>query len=568
MRSRINNLGWIRSRNETPRHLLLALSGTKLTGRWTNMKNVHATSVAFIAEQRPRMGSCNRRLAVAFSALLMLILSVPADSEDKKVEESVKKIEGVIAQGPYQASWDSLEKIKVPKWYEDAKFGIFIHWGVYCVPAFDNEWYPRDMYLQDNHVFRYHLETYGPQSKFGYKDFIPMFKAEKFNADQWAELFRKSGAKYVVPVAEHHDGFPMYASDLTEWCAAKMGPKRDVVGELAAAVRKEGLHFGASSHRAEHWWFFNGGTSFDSDVNDPRYAGLYGPAQSDKVQPNHAYLDNWLARIAEIVDKYHPEIVWFDWWIEQPAFKPYLQKFGAFYYNRGAEWKREVAINYKNRAFPEHAAVLDIERGQLDTLRPIFWQTDTSVGEKSWGYIKDEKSRTPESLIDELVDIVSKNGCLLLNIGPKSDGTIPDEVQKILLEMGKWLGVNAEAIYATRPWKVYGEGPTKVVGGSFKDTATSGYTAQDIRFTAKGDTLYAIALAWPEDGKLRIKSLAAGSELTKRRIKTVQMLGSKAPVKWTRSADGLIVELPNEKPSGYPIALRIFPVDRATAQAE
>ena len=531
------------------------------------MKNVHSTSVALIAEQTPRTGSSKWKATLTLSALLMLMLSISAMSEDKKVEESVKRIEGVIAQGPYSASWDSLEKFKVPKWYEDAKFGIFIHWGVYCVPAFDSEWYPRNMYLKDNPVFKHHLENYGPQSKFGYKDFVPMFKAEKFKADQWAELFRKSGAKYVVPVAEHHDGFPMYASDLTEWCAAKMGPKRDVVGELAAAVRKQGLHFGASSHRAEHWWFYNGGTTFDSDVNDPRYSGLYGPAQSDKVQPNNAYLDNWLARAAEIVDKYHPEIVWFDWWIEQPAFKPYLQKFGAFYYNRAAEWKREVAINYKNKAYPEHAAVLDIERGQLDTLRPIFWQTDTSVGEKSWGYIKDETFRTPESLIDELVDIVSKNGCLLLNIGPKPDGTIPDEVQKILLNMGKWLSVNAEAIYATRPWKVYGEGPTKVVGGSFKDTATSGYTAQDIRFTAKGDTLYAIALAWPEDGKLTIKSLASGSELTKRHIKTVRMLGSKAKVEWTRSVEGLIVEMPNEKPGDYAFALKIFPVDRAAGQA-
>ena len=532
------------------------------------MKNLRPTSGTLIAEQRLKTRSRHWRGAVTLSALLMLMLSISAISADKKVEESVRNIEGVVAKGPYSASWDSLEKFKVPKWYEDAKFGIFIHWGVYCVPAFDSEWYPRNMYLIDNPVFEHHLETYGPQSKFGYKDFIPMFKAEKFNADQWAELFKKSGAKYVVPVAEHHDGFPMYASDLTDWCAAKMGPKRDVVGELAAGVRKQGLHFGASSHRAEHWWFFNGGRAFDSDVNDSRFEGFYGPAQSDKVQPNHAYLDNWLARIGEIVDKYHPEIVWFDWWIEQPAFKPYLEKFAAFYYNRGAEWKRDVAINYKNKAFPEHAAVLDIERGQLDTLRPIFWQTDTSVGEKSWGYIKDEKFRTPVSLIDELVDIVSKNGCLLLNIGPKPDGTIPDEVQKILLDMGKWLSVNGEAIYATRPWKVYGEGPTKVVGGSFKDTATSGYTAEDIRFTAKGDTLYAIALAWPEDGKVSIKSLAAGSELTKREIKTVQMLGSKAQEKWTRNAVGLTVELPNERPSDYPFALKISPVDPATRQAE
>jgi alpha-L-fucosidase len=531
------------------------------------MESVNSTSVALIAERTARTGGSNWRAALTLSALLVLTLSFSAMSEDKKVEESVKKIEGVIAKGPYSASWDSLEKFKVPKWYEDAKFGIFIHWGVYCVPAFGSEWYPRNMYLKDNTVFKHDLETYGPQSRFGYKDFIPMFKAEKFNAGRWAELFKKSGAKYVVPVAEHHDGFPMYASDLTEWCAAKMGPKRDVAGELAAAVRKQGLHFGVSSHRAEHWWFYNGGTTFDSDVNDPRYSGLYGPAQSDKVQPNSEYLDNWLARAAEIVDKYHPEIVWFDWWIEQPAFKPYLQMFAAFYYNRAAEWKRAVAINYKMKAYPEHAAVLDIERGQLDTLRPIFWQTDTSVGEKSWGYIKDEKFRTPESLIGELVDIVSKNGCLLLNIGPKSDGTIPDEVQKVLLDMGKWLSVNGQAIYATRPWKVYGEGPTKVVAGSFKDTATSGYTAQDIRFTAKGDTLYAIALAWPEDGKLIIKSLAADSELTKRDIKRVQRLGSKAKVKWTRTADGLIVELPDEKPGNYAFALKIFPVDRAAGQA-
>jgi alpha-L-fucosidase len=506
--------------------------------------------------------------ALIFAVLLVLTLCSPAGASDPKVAAAVKNIQAVAARGPYRAAWDSLEKFQVPAWYRDAKFGIFIHWGVYSVPAFGNEWYPRNMYLKDSDTFKYHLNTYGPQSKFGYKDFIPMFKAEQFSADRWAELFRKAGARYVVPVAEHHDGFPMYASDLTEWCAGKMGPKRDIVGELAAAVRKQGLHFGASSHRAEHWWFYNGGATFDSDVNDPRYAGFYAPAQSDKVQPNREYLDNWLARIGEIVDKYHPELVWFDWWIEQPAFAPYLQTFSAFYYNRGAQWKRSVAINYKNKAFPERAAVLDIERGQLDTLRPIFWQTDTSVGERSWGYIKDEKFRAPESLIDELVDIVSKNGCLLLNIGPKPDGTIPDEVQAILLDMGKWLGVNGEAIYATRPWKIYGEGPTQVVGGSFKDTATQGYTAADIRFTTKGETLYAIALARPADGKLTIKSLAAGSNLTKREIRTVQLLGSRAKLQWTRTAEGLSVELPNQKPDGYPVALRIAPVDRATERAE
>jgi alpha-L-fucosidase len=494
--------------------------------------------------------------------LFVLTFCVTARSEDRKIEDAIKRIDAVVAQGPFRASWESLEAYKVPEWYKDAKFGIFIHWGVYSVPAFDNEWYPRNMYLKDNPVFKHHIETYGPQAKFGYKDFIPQFRAEKFDPDRWAELFRKAGAKYVVPVAEHHDGFPMYDCTVTEWSAAKMGPKRDIVGALAVAVRKQGLHFGASTHRAEHWWFFNGGMTFDSDVKDPRYAGLYGPAQPDKTQPDKAYLDDWLARTSDIVEKYQPEVVWFDWWIEQPVFQPYLQKFAAYYYNRAAQWKRGGVINYKLKTFPERTAVLDIERGKLDTVRPLFWQTDTSVGEKSWGYIKDEKFRTPHSVVDELVDIVSMNGCLLLNIGPKPDGTIPDEVQRILLDIGQWLAINGEAIYGTRPWKVCGEGPTKVVGGSFKDTEGKPFTGEDIRFTVKGDTLYAIALAWPENGKLTVKSLAAGSPLTKREIKTVELLGSKAKLKWARNGGGLTIELPAQKPCDYAFAFKISPVDR------
>jgi len=500
--------------------------------------------------------------AATLCALWMLTLAVPARPDEKR-QEILRTVDAVVAQGPFRASWESLQAYQVPEWYKDAKFGIFIHWGVYSVPAFDNEWYPRNMYLPDNPVFKHHVATYGPQSQFGYKDFISKFRADKFDARHWAELFRKAGAKYVVPVAEHHDGFPMYECSLTEWSAAKMGPKRDVVGELAAAIRQEGLHFGASTHRAEHWWFFNGGMTFDSDVKDPRFAGLYGPAQPDKTQPDQAYLDDWLARTAELVEKYQPEVLWFDWWIEQPVFQPYLQRFAAYYYNRGAQWKRGVAINYKLKTFPERAAVLDIERGQLDTLRPLFWQTDTSISEKSWGYIADDMFRTPDSLVDELVDIVSKNGCLLLNVGPRPDGTIPAEVEKILLELGQWLATNGEAIYGTRPWKVYGEGPTSVVGGSFKDTVSKPFTAQDIRFTAKGDTLYAIALAWPENGRLTIKSLAAGSSLTKHEIKKVELLGSQAKLKWTRNAAGLTIELPAQKPCNHAFALRISPVEPA-----
>lgn len=518
------------------------------------------------ATEKPQTYKSPLRL-LPLAALLAFAFCLGARPAEHTVEADVRSVDEGAARGPFRPRWESLQAYKVPEWYRDAKFGIFIHWGVYSVPAFDSEWYPRNMYLRDSLVFKHHLETYGPQSKFGYKDFIPMFKAEKFDPDGWAELFRKAGARYVVPVAEHHDGFPMYDCDLTDWCAAKMGPKRDVIRALAEAVRRQGLHFGASTHRAEHWWFYNGGTSFDSDVTDPRYAGLYAPAQPDKTQPDKAYLDNWLARTAEIVEKYRPEIIWFDWWIEQPVFQPYLERFAAYYYNRGAEWQQGVVINYKHRAFPERAAVLDIERGKLDTIRPWFWQTDTSVSEKSWGYIAEDKFRTADSLVDELVDIVSKNGCLLLNVGPKPDGTIPEEARKILLDIGRWLAINGEAIYGTRPWEISGEGPSKVVGGAFKDTATRSFTGEDIRFTTKGETLYAIALAWPEKGRLLIKSLAAASRLAKWRIKSVELLGYRPSLKWTRGAEGLSIELPSERPGEGAFVFKISRLDASARQA-
>ncbi len=476
---------------------------------------------------------------------------------DSRRAEILKTVDQVAAAGPFKPTWDSLSGYKLAEWYEDAKFGIFIHWGVYSVPAFGNEWYPRNMYRQDTEESKHHIATFGPQATFGYKDFIPLFKAERFEPARWAELFKKSGAKYVVPVAEHHDGFAMYDSGLTGWCAGKMGPKRDVLGELAAAVRKQGMVFGLSSHRAEHWWFFNGGTQFDSDVKDARFTGLYGPAQPDKTQPDKTFLDDWLARTSELVDKYQPQLVWFDWWIEQPVFQPYLQKFGAFYYNRDAQWKKRVAINYKNKSWPEKAAVLDIERGQLGGIRRLFWQTDTSISKNSWGYVSKQDYKTADSIVDDLVDIVSKNGALLLNIGPRPDGTIPEPEQQILLEIGKWLSVNGEAIYGTRPWKVYGEGPTEVVAGSFSDTKRRPFTGEDIRFTTKGPVLYAIALAWPESGSLLVRSLAAGSRLAFRRINKVELLGSRQRLKWVIDVNGLNVVLPKDRPSDYALVLRI-----------
>ncbi|HPC77876.1 MAG TPA: alpha-L-fucosidase, partial [bacterium] len=352
-----------------------------------------------------------------------------------------------MVEGPFKPVWESLENYEVPQWYQDAKFGIFIHWGVYSVPAFGNEWYPRNMYKQGTREFEHHVKTYGSQKNFGYKDFIPMFTAEKFDPDKWADLFLKSGAKFVVPVAEHHDGFAMYDCSYTGWSAVSMGPKRDIIGELANAVRKRYLVFGVSYHRAEHWWFFHEGMKFDSDVRDSRYIDFYGPAQPETTQPNEEFLEDWFSRLCELVDKYHPQVVWFDWWIEQPAFEPYLRRFAAYYYNRGFQWNRGVAINYKNQAFPRKAAVFDVERGLLEDIDPYFWQTDTSISKNSWGYIKDHDYKTADWIICDLVDIVSKNGALLLNIGPKPDGTIPEQEEEILLEIGQWLLVNGEAIY-------------------------------------------------------------------------------------------------------------------------
>lgn len=482
----------------------------------------------------------------------------------------MNQVDSVVTSGKFQASWSSLQQFSVPTWYENAKFGIFIHWGVYSVPAYKNEWYSRNMYLAGSDEFKHHVETYGPQSKFGYKDFIPQFKAENFDPDHWAELFRKAGARYIVPVAEHHDGFAMYDSAYSRWTATQMGPKRDLIGDLAAAVRKQGLVFGVSNHRAEHWWFMNGGKTFDSDVQNPEFSDLYGPAMPGPLnhetpgwldrhwtpEPDTAFLEDWLLRNCELVDKYQPQIVYFDWWIEQTIFEPYLQKFSAYYYNRAEQWGRGVAINYKHVAFPTGTAVFDVERGQLAGINPLFWQTDTAVAKKSWGYVQDQDYKTADAIVGDLIDIVSKNGTLLLNIGPRPDGTIPAPEEQILSGIGEWLAINGEAIYETRPWKRFGEGLIQTAEGEFTDTARPAYTGQDIRFTTKGDVLYATALAWPGE-QCVIHSLGTTAGLWPNRIQDVRLLGHDEPLTWSHDADALRVQMPAQKPCDYAFVLRI-----------
>lgn len=481
----------------------------------------------------------------------------------------LKEVDRVDHQGPFRADWESLQSYQIPDWYKDAKFGIFIHWGVYSVPAFGNEWYPRNMYVPGSPEYEHHRVTYGPQDKLGYKEFIPMFKAEHFDPAAWAHLFKEAGAEYVVPVAEHHDGFAMYDSGLSDWTAAKMGPHRDVIGDLAKAVRAEGLRFGVSSHRVEHNFFLGVGRAIPSDVNDPKYAAFYGPAHNwleakkgtplsnDFTYVSPAWADDWLARAAELVEKYHPDVVYFDWWIGQPSIRDNLVRFAAFYYNASLQYGGNTGvIDYKDFAMPEGSAVLDVERGQLPDIRPLHWQTDTSVSNKSWGYIDHDTFKSPEFIVRQLIDIVSKNGNLLLNVGPRSDGTIPDEVQHILLDIGSWLKVNGEAIYGTGPWKLYGEGPTKVAGGAFHDTDTEAYTAEDFRFTVKGNTLYAIELGWPADGEAVIHSLGTNL-LGTLKIESVVLLGPNANLRFQQRTDALHVQVPAQAPGRYAYAFRI-----------
>ncbi len=485
---------------------------------------------------------------------------------DKQRNALLETVDKVAIEGPFQPDWQSLTTYTVPEWYKDAKFGIFIHWGVYSVPAYGSEWYPREMYLEGSDINKHHVATYGPLTKFGYKDFIARFKAEHYDPAAWAQLFKDAGARYVVPVFEHHDGFAMYDSGLSDWTAKKMGPQRDLVGELAVAVRAQGMHLGASSHRVEHNWFLDGGRQQASDVNDPKNAAFYGPAHprlsktedlaQDWTYVSAAYANDWLARDAEIVEKYHPDLMYFDWWIGQPSIRPYLAKFASFYYNESTKHGTVGVINYKMLAMDENSAVLDFERGQTAEIQPFYWQTDTSVSNKSWGYIENDNFKTPDFIVKQLADIISKNGNLLMNIGPRADGTIPDGVQQVLRSVGSWLKINGEAVYGTRPWTVYGEGPTQVKAGSFHDTDAVTYTPEDFRFTTKDKVLYAIEMEWPSDGSATIHSLSSNTAGA-RQVSAVTLLDSGVALKFTQQPDGLHIQVPKAAHGKYAYCYRI-----------
>lgn len=455
----------------------------------------------------------------------------------------------------FTSDWKSLEEnYKCPEWFRDAKLGIFIHWGVYSVPAFGNEWYPRYMYVKDSREYNHHREKWGKHTEFGYKDFIPMFKAEKFDADEWVKLFKKAGAKYIIPVAEHHDGFAMYDSKLNPWNSVKMGLKKDIIALLKKAIEKEGLIFGFSFHRAENPWFYGGGMGFPSDVKNTDIS-LYG----DRLPVRETYADDWGERfypnLIEVVEKYKPSLVWFDWTVNHVMIKPAMDKFFAHYYNRGLDWGKGVVVNTKH-GFSKKMHVWDMERGKAGELQYYPWQTDTSIGKLSWSHIEGEENKDAGQIVRDLVDIVSKNGNLLLNVGPKADGTITEEQKAVLLNLGNWLKINGEGIYATRPWKIYGEGETKTPQGAFTDNQLIPYKYDDLRFTAKGSDLYVFALAWSDNGEVIVKSLTK-ENIGNAKLLNVKMLGSKEKIKFEQTSDGLKLFFPKNKPCDYAYAFKL-----------
>ncbi|MFA9375893.1 MAG: alpha-L-fucosidase [Lachnotalea sp.] len=485
------------------------------------------------------------------------------------MKEYLNKIEVVIEKGYYKDTWDSLMEFEVPNWFKKAKFGIFIHWGLYSVPANSNEWYSRNMYIEGMPAFEHHVKKYGAQKDFGYQNFIPMFTADKFDPNEWAKILKEAGAKYVFPVAEHHDGFQMYQSEISHYNSFEMGPKRDILGELKEAFEKEDIIFCTSSHRAEHWFFMGHGKEFDSDIKEPLKRGdFYWPAMQEPDNqdlfsapyPTKEFLQDWLIRTCEIIDKYQPKVLYFDWWIQHESFKPYLRKLVAYYYNRGLEWGIKVAVAYKHDALMFGSGIVEVERGKFADPKPYYWQTDTAVAKNSWCYTDTLEYKTSKEIILNLIDVVSKNGNMLLNIGPKSDGSIPEGDAKILKEIGTWLKVNGESIYDSKVWRKSAEGPTKEVEGQFTDNGAVEYTSEDIRFTVAGSYLYATVLEYPQDGKVVIKSLADSGDQNIPEfhgiITDISVLGFNELLTWNKNSKGLFLETKTVK-SDLPVVFKI-----------
>jgi alpha-L-fucosidase len=468
----------------------------------------------------------------------------------------IGKISAQTQKQDFQPTFKSLEKSNpVPEWFKDAKFGIYFHWGVYTVPAFANEWYPRDMYVKGSPENKHHTEIYGDVSQWPYNNFItgakdkqgnfvqfaPKLKSEggKFDPEEWAQLFADAGAKFAGPVAEHHDGISMWASKVNPWNVKDLGPKLDLVGLLTDAIRKKNMRIILSMH---HAYNITGYYDPVPKTNDPKLQMLFAQQGKEK---NEAF---WLAKHKEIIDNYKPDIVYQDFNLHVIS-QSVLLEFLSYYYNKAAEWNKEVVATFKD-GLNKKCAVLDYERGGPPDITDNYWLTDDAISSSSWCYTEGIGYYSKRQILHAFIDRISKNGNMLLNISPKSDGTIPQEQKDVLLAMGAWLKKYGEAAYTTRAWEKYGEGPTKMGAAYGVMTAPAAGTARDVRYTRSKDntTLYAILLGWEKDQKEIKLTTLASSRIDLKNLKSVELINGEAgkylPLAFKQDTDGLLVSLP------------------------
>ena len=494
----------------------------------------------------------------------------------------------LAGEGPFQPTWDSLLQYEAPEWYRDAKFGIWAHWSPQCVPE-AGDWYARNMYIEGSEQNKYHLAHYGPPSKFGYKDLCAQWTLLNWEPDELIQRYKKAGARLFIALANHHDGFDAWDSKHQPWNAAHYGPHRDVIGAWAAAARKQGLRFGVTVHQGRNWWWFQpahgadatgpyAGAAYDgrlvsSEGKDQWWQGLdpqrlYGVKHPFNALPDISYVKNFYDRTRDLIDQHDPDLVYFD--------NPLLplgwggMNVGAYFYNHNLTThggKLEAVLNVKQ--VPDRLAkalVADYERGLTAGIMPDAWQSETCIGD--WHYNRALFDRggeyggylEPRDVIHWLIDTVSKNGTFILNIPGKPDGTIDRKEIAILDKITAWIGVNGEALYATRPWKIYGEGPNAVKSGSFQGKTVSQLGVQDIRFTRNktNTVIYAVALGWPTE-PLLIKSLGSSAAMAPGKIAQVQLLGTDQKLSWRQTPDGLRVEPPKnyQSPTDFAAALKV-----------
>ncbi len=491
-----------------------------------------------------------------FSVVISILLMATIISCNKKEQSDADS-----GNAPYESTWKSLARHETPEWYENAVLGIYFHWGVYSVPAFGC-WGGRNMYqpnggtseewghLKDKYsnTYDYVKQVYGePGTEFGYKDFIPMFKAEKWDPDRWAELFKEAGADFAGPVAIHHDGFAMWDSEYAEYNAMDMGPRRDVVGEILQAVRKHGMKTVATFHQYTNWFFFNPGRKLcpeGMDVNNQKYAGLYGPVHEfkgnwHKIPFSESFQKAWYNKVIEVIDKYRPDQIWFEIGFSDPDCigENYVKSALAHYFNTAEKWGKDVVVTHKADDLPLSVSVLDLEWERLHEAKPNVWQTDIPIG-RSWAYSPDAICRPVNDIIDGIVDRKSKNGVTLLDVAPKADGTLPPSQIEGLKKLGEWMKINKEALYAAKPAPF-------VAGGVDVTEAAS------VRFTMKGNFLYAIDLEEPSSPEVipGVKPIK-GSE--------IRMLGSNENLPWHQEGNKLVIEeLPDSLPCDYAWSFKI-----------